>query len=98
MRSYRARMPFFTWDPQKESANRRKHGVSFAEASTVFNDSLAATGADPDHSVGESRWITFGIAREGDLLVVSHTDEGDMIRIISARVATLSERRLYEEG
>jgi uncharacterized protein len=98
MRSYRARMPHFKWDPQKESANRRKHGVSFTEASTVFNDSLAVTGADPDHSIGECRWITFGISREGDLLVVSHTDEGDMIRIISARAATLSERRLYEEG
>jgi uncharacterized DUF497 family protein len=98
MRSYRARMHFFTWDPHKESANRRKHGVTFAEASTVFTDSLAATGADPDHSVGEARWITFGMSREGDLLVVSHTDEGDMIRIISARAATLSERRLYEEG
>jgi uncharacterized DUF497 family protein len=91
-------MHCFTWDPHKESANRRKHGVGFAEASKVFTDPLAATGADPDHSVGESRWITFGMSREGDLLVVSHTDEGDMIRIISARAATLSERRLYEEG
>jgi uncharacterized protein len=91
-------MYVFTWDPHKEAANRRKHGVSFAQASTVFSDPLAATGADPDHSIGESRWITFGMSREGGLLVVSHSDEGNMIRIISARVATLSERRLYEEG
>ena len=82
-----------TWDPRKATANHKKHKVSFEEASTVLADPLAITGADPDHSVGEVRWITFGL-----LLAVSHTEEGDIIRIISARAATRPERRLYEEG
>jgi hypothetical protein len=86
------------WDPRKAEANLAKHGVSIEEASTVFLDPLAATGADPDHSVGESRWITFGVSDRGRLLVVSHTEEDDIIRIISARLATRAERNLYEEG
>lgn len=64
----------------------------------MFADSLALTGSDPDHSIGEARWITFGESVRGRLLVVAHTDEGDMIRIISARLATRHEKRLYEEG
>lgn len=63
-----------------------------------FADGLAFTGADPDHSVGEARWITFGESVRGRLLVVSHTDEGDIIRIISARVVTRDEKRFHEEG
>ena len=86
------------WDPRKAAANLKKHKVSFEEASTVFADGLALTGADPDHSLGEARWITFGESVRGRLLVVSHTDEGDIIRIISARVATRHEKRFYEEG
>lgn len=87
-----------TWDPRKAAANRKKHKVSFEEASTVLADPLAITGADPDHSVGEVRWITFGVSNRRRLLAVAHTDEGDTIRIISARAATRPERRLYEEG
>ena len=87
-----------TWDPRKAAANRKKHKVSFEEASTVLADPLAITGADPDHSMGEDRWITFGCSNRQRLLAVSHTDEGDIIRIISARAATRPERRLYEEG
>jgi uncharacterized DUF497 family protein len=87
-----------TWDPRKAAANLKKHKVSFEEASTVLADPLAITGADPDHSVGEVRWITFGLSNRRRLLAVSHTDEGDMIRIISARAATSPEPRLYEEG
>lgn len=86
------------WDVRKAAANRKKHNVSFEEAATVFADSLSLTGADPDHSVGEHRWITFGESVRGRLLAVAHTDEGDIIRIISARVATRHEKRLYEEG
>jgi uncharacterized DUF497 family protein len=86
------------WDARKAAANSKKHGVSFEEAATVFADPLSLTGADPDHSVGEHRWITFGESVRGRLLAVSHTDEGDIIRIISARVATRHEKRLYEEG
>ena len=86
------------WDPRKAAANASKHKVSFEEASTVFADGLALTGADPDHSVGQARWITFGESVRGRLLAVAHTDEGDIIRIISARMATRHEKRLYEEG
>ena len=87
-----------TWDPRKAAANLKKHRVSFEEASTVLADPLSITGADPDRSVGEVRWITFGLSNRRRLLAVSHTDEDDMIRIISARAATRPERRLYEEG
>jgi uncharacterized DUF497 family protein len=87
-----------TWDPDKAAANQQKHKVSFEEASTVLADPLSITGADPDHSVGEIRWITFGLSNRWRLLAVSHTEEGDTIHIISARAATRPERRLYEEG
>ena len=88
----------FAWDPEKAAMNEYKHGVSFREASTAFRDTLAVTGPDPDHSRGESRFITFGLSSDGRLLVVSHTDEDDVIRIISARPAARRERRIYEEG
>ncbi len=88
----------FDWDPRKAAANLRKHSVSFEEASTVFADDYSLTGTDPDHSVGEERLITFGMSQGGRLLVVSHTEQGDTIRIFSARRATRAERRLYEEG
>jgi uncharacterized protein len=88
----------FDWDPRKAAANLRKHSVSFEEASTVFADDYSLTGADPDHSVGEERFITFGVSQSGRLLVVSHTEQGDTIRIFSARRAIRSERKLYEEG
>jgi hypothetical protein len=59
---------------------------------------MAATGVDPDHSIAEDRFITFGVSETGRLLVVAHTDEGDTIRIISARKVNRGERELYEEG
>ena len=86
------------WDSVKAEKNLRKHRVSFEEASSVFYDPLAATGADPDHSEGEERLITFGLSSSGRLLVVSHTERDDAIRIISARMATRPERLIYEEG
>ena len=86
------------WDPAKAANNLRKHGVSFEEASSVFYDPLAVTGADPDHSETEERLVTFGMSPDGQLLVVSHTERGEAIRIISARTATRTERRIYEEG
>ena len=88
----------FEWDPGKAAENLAKHGVSFEEAATVFRDVLSATGADPDHSFNEERFLTFGIATGGRLLVIAHTDSDDIIRIISARTATPSEREIYEEG
>jgi len=88
----------FTWDPKKADGNRRKHGVSFEEASTAFRDPLAGTGSDPDHSLGESRFVTFGLSNRHRLLAVAHAEESDIIRIISARPATRQESRIYEEG
>jgi len=86
------------WDPRKAQSNLRKHKVSFEEASTALSDPMAATGADPDHSVTENRFVTFGVSERGRLLVVAHTDEEETIRIISARTASKGERELYEEG
>lgn len=88
----------FEWDPVKARKNFDKHGVTFEEASSVFHDLLAVTGADPDHSEVEERMVTFGVSSWGRLLVVSHTERADAIRIISARVTTQHERRIYEEG
>jgi uncharacterized protein len=85
------------WDPRKAASNLRKHGVSFEEASTALSDPMAATGIDPDHSVAEDRYVTFGVSERGRLLVVSHTEAGVTIRIISARTASKGERELYEE-
>lgn len=78
--------------------NLRKHRVSFEEAATALSDPIAATGADPDHSITEERYVTFGVSERGRLLVVAHTDEEETIRIISARRASKGERELYEEG
>ncbi len=88
----------FEWDDDKAAANVRKHGVSFDEAATVFADTLSVTGYDPDHSDDENRFITMGVSADGRLLIVSHTDRGDNVRIISARVADRAERRDYEDG
>ena len=86
------------WDEAKAETNLRKHGVSFAEAATSLRDNLSVTGYDPDHSVAEDRFVTFGVSSKGRLLVVSHTEEGNVIRIISSRLAEKQERQIYEEG
>ena len=86
------------WDPKKARVNLKKHKVSFEEAATALSDPMAATGPDPDHSIFEERYITFGVSERGRLVVVSHTEEGENIRIISARKASKGERELYEEG
>jgi uncharacterized DUF497 family protein len=88
----------FEWDTKKAESNERKHGVSFQEAATVFGDTLAITFADPDHSMDEPRYITFGLSRQKQLLVVSHTVREERTRIISARLMSRKERRIYEEG
>jgi len=88
----------FEWDPKKAAANKRKHGVTFQEAATIFSDSLAITFSDPDHSFDEDRYITFGLSGLNRLLVVSHTFRSDRVRIINGRMATPQERRIYEEG
>ena len=88
----------FDWDSRKAEANRRKHGVAFDEVATVFLDPHAVSGPDPDHSVGEERYITFGCSQLGRLLAVCHTYRPGTIPIISARRLTRGERKLYEEG
>ena len=88
----------FEWEETKAAANLRKHKVSFEEASTVFEDDLSLTGCDPDHSIGEHRFITFGVSAKNRVLVVSHTERGGKIRIVSARPATRTERKMYEEN
>jgi uncharacterized protein len=87
----------FEWDIEKASSNEAKHGVSFAEACTVFDDDYSSTVSDPDHSEGEARHLTFGLSSTGRAIVVSHTDRGNSIRIISARLMTPKERRAYEQ-
>lgn len=88
----------FEWDPDKSNANLKKHGISFHEASTVFGDSLAITFNDPNHSIREHRFLTFGYSRMNQLLVVVHTERHERTRIISARRATRQERKIYENG
>lgn len=86
----------FKWDARKDRENQRKHGVSFQEASTVFGDPLAGTIPDPDHSHGEHRFLTVGHSSNQRLIVVSHTEEGENFRIISAREANAYERKTYQ--
>jgi uncharacterized protein len=88
----------FEWDKEKALSNERKHGVGFLEAMTVFADSFALTGYDLDHSDDEDRYITMGYSEDGRLLIICHTDRGDVIRLISARVATRAEKKDYEDG
>ncbi|MFQ5642027.1 MAG: BrnT family toxin [bacterium] len=82
----------------KARENLNKHNVTFEEAITVFWDTLSSTIADLHHSIDEDRYIIVGKSARGRILVVVHTDRGDKIRIISARIATKRERRIYEEG
>lgn len=87
----------FEWDDDKDAANQRKHGVSFAEARTVFSDEFARLIADPDHSEEEDRFILLGMSGRARLLVVCHcVRDEDSIRIISARRANRPERENYE--
>lgn len=98
----------FQWDLRKAAKNEKKHHVSLViamrcrdadnEASTVFGDPLAITFNDPDNDLHEERHLTFGLSNVRRLLVVVHTQRGDITRIISARLATRQEREIYEEG
>ncbi len=88
----------FEWDAEKAKENRRKHRVSFEEGIRVLSDPLSITIDDPDHSANERRYVDIGTSEKGHLLVVSYTERGGSIRIISCRKATLRERRRYEEG
>ena len=89
-------MAHFEWDRAKAEANRRKHKVSFDEAVSVFYDPLSATFPDPDAMRAEERLITIGHSSRQRLLVVVHTEQGETIRVISARLATAHERKRHE--
>ncbi len=89
----------FEWDNRKAKKNLVNHKVSFDEASTIFADPLSSTIYDPLHSsADEERFVTIGSSYRGKILVVVHCDRGDAIRIISARVAKLKERKTYEKS
>jgi len=92
----------FEWDLAKAAANRRKHGVSFEEAATVFLDPRMRTLFDTEHSEAEDRWVTLGMSATGRVLVVCHTfrevaGEEPTIRIFSSRKADKEETDLYLE-
>jgi uncharacterized protein len=89
----------FEWDEAKARVNLAKHGISFEEATSVFNDPLTITITDPLHSSpGEERWVTMGPSYRRRLLAVVHSEEADTIRVISAREVTRRERKAYEEN
>lgn len=87
----------FDWDKNKAASNLSKHGVSFDEATTIFNDPLYADFYDPDHSDDEERYLIIGESSQGRLLITSYTERGKSIRLISARLVTRAEREAYEE-
>lgn len=88
----------FEWNPEKAKANEQKHNFTFHEGATVFGDPLAITFPDPDHSMDEERYLTFGLSRLNRLVVISHTQRAGKTRIINARLMTRRERKIYEEG
>ena len=87
----------FDWDKKKAAGNLAKHKVSFEEAATVFSDPLSGTFDDPDHSAAERRFLIIGHSEKGRLLFISHTDDGETVRIISAREPTRGEQKSYEQ-
>lgn len=87
---------FFEWDEEKADTNLRKHGVSFEEARTVFDDSAVLETPDQTHSWDEDRWIALGMLPDLRIVVVVYVEREDRIRLISAREATPAERRTYD--
>jgi uncharacterized protein len=86
----------FEWDPEKAATNVKKHGVEFAEATTIFSDPLELTISDPDHSEDEQRFLSIGLSVVGRLLVVAYAERLGLTRIINAREASSQERNNYE--
>ena len=86
----------FEWGPEKAKSNYNKHKVSFEEAVTVFYDPLSVTFHGPEHSVGERRFITIGFSSHDRLVIVSHSEREEAVRIISARRTTPRERKRHE--
>jgi uncharacterized protein len=88
----------FEWNEEKAQLNLRKHGIAFTEAMTVFDDPECLVMDDKEHSIGEARFLILGFSIAYRLLLVVHCDRNENIRIISARPATLSEKRTYQAG
>jgi uncharacterized protein len=88
----------FEWDNLKETTNLKKHGISFAEAQTVFENPLAFIFEDEAHSIDEHREIIIGHSQNNRILLISFTERPNAIRIISARLATRKEREDYEQN
>lgn len=88
----------FEWDEVKAKANIQKHKVSFEDGKTIFNDPFLFTFTDEKHSTNEERFINIGLSANGRILVLTHTERQDKIRIISCRKATAREKKFYEEG
>jgi uncharacterized DUF497 family protein len=96
-------MVTFEWDGSKATTNERKHGVGFVEASTVFDDPIAMSAPDIEHSEDERRWVTIGRSASGRVILVIHTmdsaeSDEEVIRIVSARRTTPRETRQYNDG
>lgn len=87
----------FEWDEIKAEENLKKHGISFDEAKTVFNDPFSLTIYDPNHSINEERYVDIGLSSKGRLIIVSYTERGENIRIISCRKAKKKEQKDYEK-
>ena len=87
----------FEWDTDKARKNIEKHGISFFEACEVFDDDFSSAIQDPDHSNHEERLLLFGLTKNGKYVVVSFTECGESIRLISARQMTSRERKAYEQ-
>ena len=87
----------FSWDPNKAEINFKKHGVTFSEAATVFADPLAGIKDNPNHSDFEDRFLIIGMSQKFRILVTVFTERNDIIRIVSLRLATINERKQYEE-
>lgn len=88
----------FEWDTNKAATNLAKHDVSFDEAKTVFDDPLYIDFYDPDHSDDEHRYIMIGVSEQDRLLLIAYAERDDVIRLISAREATRTERKAYEQN
>jgi uncharacterized DUF497 family protein len=86
----------FEWNADKARINLKKHGVSFDEGATIFNDPMIATMPDSTHSEQEPRFIAIGMSANGRLLVVVFTERGDETRLVSCRKATKTETESYE--
>jgi uncharacterized protein len=87
----------FEWDEVKAQQNAHKHRITFEEAVTIFSDPYLVTFPDDDHSDIEERFISIGQSNYGRILLLVHTDRGDVIRLISCRKATVAERTIYEQ-